>query len=121
MPRASSRQRGSVTAETAVVLPVLVVVLLMAVWVHAAVAAQLACVDAARGAARAAARGEPANVVADVGRRLGPDGARVAVAHRGGEVEVEVSAEIRPFAVLPALPALPVAATAVAVVEPGRR
>jgi Flp pilus assembly protein TadG len=44
-----ARDRGSVTAETALVLPVLVVVLAMAVWVLAAVGAQLRCVDAAAG------------------------------------------------------------------------
>lgn len=120
MPRASNRQRGSVTAETAVVLPVLVVVLAMALWALAAVAAQIQCVDAARGAARAAARGEPTTRVVDVARRLGPDGARVEVVRRDGEVEVRVGAVVRPFAVLPAVPALPVSATAVALVEPGR-
>ena len=45
------------TAETAVVLPALTVILALVLWAVAAVTAQLACVDAARMAARALARG----------------------------------------------------------------
>jgi hypothetical protein len=111
-------ERGSVTAETALALPVLVVVLLAALWALAATAAQVRCVDAARGAARAAARGEAPAVVADLGRRLGPDGARVVVVPRGDQVEVRVTAEVRPLGGLPALPPFTVASTAVADVEP---
>ena len=47
-----------VTAETAVVLPVLLLVLAGAVAAVTVVGAQLRCVDAAREGARAAARGE---------------------------------------------------------------
>lgn len=62
-PRSSRRptgsrsgQAGSVTAETAVIL-LLLVVLTAAISVLAIVGAQLRCVDAARSAARVAARG----------------------------------------------------------------
>ena len=51
LPRAGpdpGRAQGMVTAETASVLPVLVVVLVAAVWVVAAASAQLRCTDAAR-------------------------------------------------------------------------
>ena len=114
-----ARDRGSVTAETALVLPVLVVVLAMAVWVLAAVGAQLRCVDAAAGAARAAARGESSAAVTELGRRLGPDGAVVRVERRGEQVHVHVSAQVQPFRSLRVLPALRVEATSVALIEPG--
>lgn len=111
--------RGSATAETAVLLPVLVVVLAAAIWVLACVAAQLQCVDAARAAARAAARGDTAADVRTVGERLAPRGATVLV--RGGDaiVAVEVSAQVRPFGrTLTVLPAMAVRGRATAAVEP---
>jgi hypothetical protein len=114
-----------VTAETAVLLPVLVVVLAAAVFVLACVAAQLKCVDAARSAARVAARGEPAVAVVRTAERLAPTGARVAVGAGGGladvaTVEVVVRAQVRPFGgALRGLPAVRVSARAVAAVEPG--
>ena len=116
-----SRDRGSVTAETALALPVLVVVLAMAVWVLAAVGVQLRCVDAASGAARAAARGESPAAVTALGRRLGPGGAVVRVEQRGEQVRVTVSARVRPLPAVRTLPSLEVDATSVAVVEPGVR
>jgi hypothetical protein len=111
--------RGSVTAETAVLLPVLLVVLTVAVGVLACVAAQLACVDAARAAARAAARGEAAGVVRATGQRVAPDGARVALHVDDDLVEVVVTARVRPFgSALAALPGVDVRGRAVAAVEP---
>lgn len=111
--------RGSVTAETAVLLPVLLVVLAAAVGVLACVAAQLRCVDAARAAARVAARGDDPALVQATGQRLAPPGARVAVGTSGDSVEVVVSAQVRPFgAALRRLPAVEVSGRAVAVVEP---
>ena len=115
----SAREEGSVTAETAMALPVLVVVLATAVWVLAAVGAQLRCVDAAAGAARAAARGESPAAVTALGQRLAPDGAVVRVQRRGEQVHVTVGTQVRPFPGLGALPALRVDATSVALVEPG--
>lgn len=110
--------RGSVTAETAVALPSLVVVLLLAVWVLLCVAAQLRCVDAAHVAARAAARGEVDAEVRAVAARAAPAGAEVQVARSDGQVEVRVSAQVQPFAaVLSVLPAIDVSARAVAADE----
>jgi Flp pilus assembly protein TadG len=114
-----SRDRGSVTAETALALPVLVVVLAMGVWVLAAVGAQLRCVDAASGAARAAARGETPAAVTALGRRLAPDAATVRVDYRGDQVHVTVTARVRPLRAVRVLPLLEVDATSVALVEPG--
>lgn len=112
--------RGSATAETAVLLPVLVIVLAAAVWVLACLAAQLECVDAARAAARAAARGDTPAAVRTVGERLAPAGAAVRVSTGDGTVQVLVTAQARPFGqVLRVLPALAVSGRATAAVEPG--
>ena len=109
---------GSVTAETAVVLPVLLVVLAAAVGVLACVAAQLRCVDAARAAAREAARGESPAAVREAGQRVAPADARVTVQSDGDTVEVVVAADVRPFGgALRVLPPVAVRARAVAAVE----
>ncbi|MBW8701842.1 hypothetical protein MBT84_19740 [Streptomyces sp. MBT84] len=86
------RDRGFVTAETAVVLPALVLFAMALVWVLLAVSAQIQCVDAARAGARAAARQEPPEVVAEMVRQAAPDGARVTVNRRGELVHVLVVA-----------------------------
>jgi hypothetical protein len=88
---------GAVTAETAVVLPALAVVLLLCLWSLAAVAGQLSCVDAARVAARAVARGDPEQQAMSAARAAAPRGARVTV-HRSGE---DVVVEVRAMARLP--------------------
>jgi len=107
-----------VTAETAVVLPVLLVVLAAAIWVLAAVTAQLRCVDAARVGARAAARGDATAAVVAATSTVAPAGAQVGVVRTGDEVTVVVRAVARPFgAVLARLPGTPVAARATAIVE----
>jgi hypothetical protein len=107
-----------VTAETAVVLPVLLVVLAAAVWVLACVAAELRCVDAARVGARVAARGDSGEAVVVATSGVAPGGAQVQVRRDGDEVTVLVRAVVRPFgALLSRLPGTPVAARATAVVE----
>src|SRR3954467_12599059 len=94
-------EAGMVTAETAVVLPVLLLVLAGAVAAVTVVGAQLRCVDAAREAARAAARGEPLDVVHAIAARPAPGGPGPAIAEAGGEVRVLVSARIAPLGPLP--------------------
>jgi len=81
-----------VTAETAAVLPVLVVVLLAAVWVVAAAAAQLRCSDAAREAARALARGDDVATSRSLAVAVAPAGATVGISVEGDLVRVRVSA-----------------------------
>ncbi len=83
---------GFVTAETAVVLPVLVVFAMALVWGLLVVAAQIQCVDAARTGARAAARQDPADAVMGVAREAAPRGARVTVSREAGLVRVVVVA-----------------------------
>ena len=97
MPVPAKTDRGTVTAETAMVLPVLLVVLGVAVWVLACVGTQLRCVDAAHAAARAAARGDAAAAVQATARELAPDGAAVQVSRLGDQVHVRVSAVVRPL------------------------
>ena len=105
-----------VTAETAVVLPVLLLVLAGVVAAVVVVGAQLRCVDAAREGARAAARGEQAGVVTDLVRRAAPDGAVPALAVDGEEVRVTVTARIAPLGPVPLH--VTVTAEAVALREP---
>jgi Flp pilus assembly protein TadG len=90
-----------VTAETAVVLPVLLLVLAGAVAAVTAVGGQLRCVDAAREGARAAARGEPVAVVEAVVARAAPDGAATTVSHGAEEVAVTVTVAMAPAGALP--------------------
>ncbi|TFV48547.1 TadE family type IV pilus minor pilin [Blastococcus sp. TF02A-35] len=106
-----------VTAETAVVLPVLVLVLAGAVAAVTVVGAQLRCVDAAREAARAAARGDEVATAVDLAARAAPDGACTQVQTDDGEVRVTVTAEISPLGPLPWR--VTVTADAVAQREPG--
>lgn len=105
-----------VTAETAVVLPVLLMVLAGAVAAVVVVGAQLRCVDAAREGARAAARGEPVGVVVELAGRAAPGGAAVDVGGAGDQVSVTVSAAVAPLGPLPWR--VEVSATATGVREP---
>ena len=84
--------RGFVTAESAVVLPVLVMFAMALVWGLLVVAAQIQCVDAARTGARAAARQEPEAAVVKVAGDVAPRGAKVTVAREGAVVRVVVVA-----------------------------
>ena len=80
------------TAESAVVLSVLVAFTMALVWGLLVVAAQIQCVDAARTGARAAARQDPADAVVEVTRQAAPRGARVTVGRAGDQVRVTVVA-----------------------------
>lgn len=108
-----------VTAEAALVLPVLLVVLAACIWVLGALSAQMRCTDAAAAAARAAARGDAPAAVEALARRLAPAGARVSIGASGPDVVVRVQAEVPAFVLPKALPALPVVGRAVAAREPG--
>jgi Flp pilus assembly protein TadG len=110
------RDGGMATAELAVALPVLVLVVAAAMTAVSVLLAQLRCVDAAREGARAAARGEPIEVVRSVTGRAAPAGAVVEVTTTGDEVSVQVSA--RAGVVGGRLPTFQVGDTAVALREP---
>ncbi|RZU21587.1 TadE-like protein [Streptomyces sp. BK239] len=81
------------TAESAVVLPVLVAFAMALVWGLLVLAAQIQCVDAARAGARAAARQDPEGAVVAMAREIAPRGARVTVSREGDRVRVTVAAE----------------------------
>ena len=106
-----------VTAETAIVLPVLLLVLAGAVAAVVVVGAQLRCVDAAREGARAAARGEDAAQVTALASLVAPDGAAVGIDAAGDHVRVTVAARILPLGPVPLR--VRVSAEAVAAQEPG--
>ncbi len=107
---------GMVTAETAVVLPVLLLVLAGAVAAVTVVGAQVRCVDAAREGARAAARGEEVATVAALAARAAPEGAVTTLSPEGEEVRVTVTAQIAPLGSVPLR--ITVSAEAVALREP---
>ncbi|MER7517256.1 TadE family type IV pilus minor pilin [Streptomyces sp. NPDC126499] len=75
--------RGSVSAEAAVVLPALVLFTAALLWALAAAAAQIQCVDAARAGARLVARSEPVPSAEAAARAAAPEGARVGVVREG--------------------------------------
>ena len=84
-------ERGAVTAELALVLPVLVAVTVGLVWLLAVGAAQVRTVDAARETARAVARGDDEGAAIARGRQVAPPGSTVTVSRGGGEVRVTVT------------------------------
>lgn len=113
--------RGAVTAELALVLPLLVAVTTGLAWLLAVGADQLRAVDAARETARALARGDSSAAAVAVGERVAPAGSSVRVATADGEVHVVVTGEVSgPGGLFEALPAARLHAEAVAVVEEGR-
>ncbi len=83
--------RGYVTAEAAVVIPILVGLAGALVWGLMAAGAQIRCIDAARAGARAAARSEAPGEVLRVARAAAPEGARVSVRRSGDMVRVRVT------------------------------
>lgn len=85
------RDSGTVTAELALLLPVVVLLLGVILAAAAAGVTQLQVTDAARAAARAAAIGESAGEVASTAHRLAGAGAGVEVGEADGFVVVTVS------------------------------
>ena len=74
---------GTVTAEFALALPAVMIVLALILGTGQALVAQLRCVDAARAAARLAARGESAERSVAEAQRLAPSASRINVAAVG--------------------------------------
>src|SRR4051812_7567174 len=118
--RVSSSNDGMVTAEMAVALPALAVVVVFALWSVTAVTAQLRCVDAARVAAGARARGASPDASRAAAGAVAPSGARVVISRSGQFVVVDVGLNAR----LPGpwsghLPGLSLSGHAVAPAEDG--
>lgn len=113
-------ESGAVTAETAILLPALVVLLITGMWVVGIVLANVRCIDAARDAARAVARGETNEVAEEIGSRAAPPGAEIEINRDGQEVEVVVSAPAKlDWLLLSGLPSVEVQGRSVVQVEPG--
>ncbi|MGZ4490958.1 MAG: TadE family type IV pilus minor pilin [Nocardioidaceae bacterium] len=116
--RTPRSQRGAVTAETAVVLPVLVAVALGLAWVLSLAVTQVRVVDAAREVARAAARDECRADAVARGQRVAPDGARISVRVDAADVVATVAADVRgPAGLFAFLPPVRVSSDAVAARE----
>jgi hypothetical protein len=95
---------GYATAEAAVALPVLLVVLGLAIGAVVTVDGQLRCVDAARVAARVAARGDSDTTAARAGSEVAPRGAQVRLQHVGQDVRVTVAVTMRAGRWWPGIP-----------------
>ena len=78
-------ERGSATAELAVVLPCVALLIAVVAAAGAGGRAQLRCQDAAWTAVRLAARGEPPHTALAAARSVAPRGAVISV---GGDTEV---------------------------------
>lgn len=89
-----SRQRGAVTAELAVALPAVVLLLALLVTGAAAGMTQVRVEGAARAAVRALARGEAAPTVTALALAQAGAGARVSITGAGAEVRVRVEQRV---------------------------
>lgn len=87
--------QGTVTAETAVALPSLMLLLGVALAAIQAATTQLACVDAARVGARALARGEQHEAVRRLVLQVAPPGARSQISSDAAFARVELRAPVR--------------------------
>jgi Flp pilus assembly protein TadG len=101
-----------VTAELAVALPALVLVVVAALYGVALVTAQLRCADAAAVAARLAARGESTATVRATGLAAAPAGARLGIASSASTVTATVAVRVAIPALSRLLPAVTISARA---------
>lgn len=110
--RTGRADRGSATAELAVALPALILLMFVALTAVRAVLTTVECVDAAREAARAAARGAVA-----AGQLAAPPGAIITVSADGATVRATVQVRVHPLG--GELASFVVRGSAVAAIEPG--
>ncbi|WP_310526294.1 pilus assembly protein [Nocardioides sp.] len=116
--RRPGAERGAVTAELALGLPLVLSVTVGLVWLLAAASAQIQVVDAARESARAVARGDSESAARAVGMTIAPPGAEVRVVIDSGRVAVTASAQVDgPGGLFEFLPAVTVRSRAVALLE----
>lgn len=108
--------RGMVTVELALSLTGLMLATVVGMWCVWVLGQQVRCVDTAREVARQLARGD--DEAARRAARSGPAGVTVSSERRDGDAVVTVRLEARPWE---RLPAVPLAATARVVLEPGVR
>jgi hypothetical protein len=98
-----------VTAELAVALPALILVLVAALYGVALVTAQLRCVDAAAVGARLAARGEPPALVRTTALDAAPSESRLELARSAMVVTATVTVRVAPPGLSRLLPGVTVA------------
>ena len=113
------RERGAVTAELAMALPLLLSLTVGLVWLLSVGAAQIRVVDAARESARAhGARRRRRPSALAVGRRVAPAGAEVAVSRDGDRVVATARSVVEgPGGLFGFLPEVTVEAEATALAE----
>jgi Flp pilus assembly protein TadG len=87
---AKPSDRGAVTAELAITLPVLLSLLLLGIWSIGLVVLNIQCIDAARDVARAVARGEPPDQANAIGQRAAP-GSAITITREGPDIHVTVT------------------------------
>lgn len=115
---ADTRERGAVTAELALGLPLLLAITVGMVWLLSVAAAQVQIVDASREAARALARGDDESASLQVARRIAPAGARVTVRRDAGHVVVTTRARVKgPGGLFRGFPAVVLESEATALAE----
>lgn len=118
MRRRDAGERGAVTAELALGIPLLLALTVGLVWMLAVGAAQVRVIDASREAARAVARGDAAEAAEAVALRIAPAGARVRIVSSDGQVSVTTSARVAaPGGLLSALRGITVSDEATALLE----
>ena len=88
--QAKLSDRGAVTAELAIAIPVLLSLLLLGIWTISLVVLNIQCIDAARDVARAVARGEPPDQAKAIGQRAAP-GSVITIIRQGQDVHVTVT------------------------------
>ncbi len=111
-------EAGAVTAETAVVLPLIAAFTVTMVWLVSLGVTQARTVDAAREVARSAARGDTIAQARSWGARVAPEGSRFVIAKGEQSIVVNVMAPVRgPRGLFDFLPRLTVRARAVAATE----
>ena len=108
--------RGYVTAESALLLPILFAVGYALALVVVVVADQIRCADAAWEAARELARGVPAAQLPELTARFAPDGSHASSWSADGALTVEVDRDQSIASRL--LPAIRISATATVPCEP---
>lgn len=111
---------GAVTAEAALVLPLLVVVAMALAWMVSFGVTAVRVQDAAREAARVVARGDSVATGTSYAHRVAPSGSSVSISAGDDSVVVDVTATVHaPGGILDFVPAVPVHGRAVAAAEAG--
>jgi hypothetical protein len=112
-------ERGTVTAEAAMVLPMILLFAVAMSWLVSIGVTHVRAVDAAREAARSVARGESTGAGAALGRRVAGSGSVVRVTSRSELVVVTVTSPVHgPGGLFDFVHTVEVRARAVAVREP---